>query len=145
MKISVAAPQPRSYEGALFTACPILNVAIINTRSPQASTSADASTQPGDYHAIPFSRIQTFQVVSLAAGAEAGDGSFANAQPAIGPVDTRRLREREQAKINKLKEDERNRGKGVTKEAQAIFDSFKRMYVANNHANASNSPLTVLQ
>jgi hypothetical protein len=76
---------------------------------------------------IPVSRIQQFQVLSLSS-ADASS-SFASAQPLIGPVDIKRLQEREQAKITQLKEDERNRGKGVTKEAQAIFDSFKRMYV----------------
>lgn len=101
---------------------------ILNTRPPQATAAVDASTQPGDYRVIPFSRIQSFQVLSLAEG---NNGTFIGAQPAIGPVDTRRLKEREAAKINKLKEEERNRGKGVTKEAQAIFDSFKRMYDNN--------------
>jgi len=111
----------------LFTACPILNVVIINTRTPTPNTSVDASPQPGDYHIIPVSRIQSFQVVSLATSAGGSETTFANAQPAIGPVDTRRLKEREHARINKLKDDECNRGKGVTKEAQAIFDSFKRI------------------
>ena len=87
----------------------------------------DASTLPGDYHIIPVSRIQSFQVISLATDSTSSD--FTGAQPPIGPVDIKRLELRERAKIDKLKEEERNRGKGVTKEAQAIFDSFKRMYV----------------
>lgn len=128
VKLTTAAPQAQSYEGTLFTACPVLNVAILNTRTPQSTAAVDASTQPGDYRIIPFSRIQSFQVVSLA---EDSEGTFASALPSIGPVDTRRLKEREAAKMNKMKEEERNRGKGVTKEAQAIFDSFKRMYVDN--------------
>lgn len=104
---------------------------IINTRPALPNAGADVGSQPGDYHIIPVSRVQSFQIVSLAGSAESGDTTFANAQPPIGPVDTRRLKEREQAKINKLREDERNKGKGVTKEAQAIFDSFRRMYVIN--------------
>ena len=102
---------------------------IINTRNPPPNPFTDVSTQPGDYHIIPVSRIQSFQVISLASAAENSTSSFVTAQPPIGPVDIKRLEERERAKINKLKEEERNRGKGVTKEAQAIFDSFKRMYV----------------
>ena len=101
----------------------------INTRSPPSTAPIDASTQPGDYRIIPVSRIQSFQMVALAASSERGENNFASTKPVIGPVDVKRLKEREQARINQLKEDERNRGLGVTKEAQAIFDSFKRMYV----------------
>ncbi len=89
----------------------------------------DASSQLGDYHTIPISRIQSFQVLGLAPGAESGETSFATARPSIGPVDFKQLRDRERAAIEKLKEEERNRGKGVTKEAQAIFDALRRMFV----------------
>ena len=105
----------------------MLNIVAINTRSPPPNPSIDASTQPGDYHIIPVARIQSFQVISLASTAEAGTNSFASAKPPIGPVDVKRLEERERAKINQIKENEQNKGKGVSKEAQAIFDSFKRM------------------
>ena len=67
-------------------------------------------------------------MLSLPSTTETGANSFATVQPPIGPVDVKRLEERERASINKLKEDDRNRGRGVSKEAQAIFDSFKRMY-----------------
>ena len=98
----------------------MLNIVAINTRG----TSDDAKVQAGDYHMIPISRIQSFQIVSLFSAAENGTTSFAS----IGPVHVKRLQERERAKINKLKEEEQNRGKGVSKEGQAIYDSFKRMY-----------------
>ena len=68
--------------------------------------------------------MQSFQVISTV-GSEI---SFANAQPAIGPVEIKRLQQREEKRIRELKEDQKNMGKGVTKEAQAIFDSFNRMY-----------------
>jgi hypothetical protein len=42
-------------------------------------------------------------------------------------VDTRRLKEREKARIAQLKEQAADRGKGVSKEAQAIYDSLKRV------------------
>lgn len=129
IKLTTAAPHSQTYEGTLFTACSILNIVAINTRTTSPSPSTDAKAQPGDYHVIPVSRIQSFQVLSLPSTTETGASSFTTAQPPIGPVDVKRLEERERAKINKLKEDDRNRGKGVTKEAQAIFDSFKRMYV----------------
>ena len=141
MKLATAAPHTQSYEGTLFTACPILNVVILNTRatlSTNAVAPAVAASQPGDYHVIPIPRIQSFQILSLAAVAENGsEATFATAQPAIGPVETRRLKEREAAQIARLKEEERNRGKGVTKEAQAIFDSFRRMYVSHTSAQVA--------
>lgn len=122
IRLTTAAPHSQTYEGTLFTACPILNILAINTRA-----SSGASAQPGDYHIVPLPRVQSFQVVSLASTATAGNGNFADAQPAIGFVDIKRLQDREQAKINRLKDEERDKGKGVTKEAQAIFDSFKRI------------------
>ena len=134
VKLTTAAPHSQTYEGTLFTACPVLNIVAINTRAASAN---DSIGQPGDYHIIPVPRIQAFQVTALTAGAESGDASFATAQPAIGPVDTKRLKEREQGRINKLKEDEENRGRGVTKEAQAIFDSFRRMYALTLTLEAS--------
>lgn len=45
----------------------------------------------------------------------------------VGQADLKRGRDRERARIAQLKDEEESRGKGVTKEAQAIFDSLKRM------------------
>ena len=67
---------------------------------------------------------------------------LANAQPPIGPIDQQRLKQRLDAKVEKLKEEERNRGKGVTKEAQAIFDSFKRMYDRSQSCILGSTVLT---
>ena len=127
VRITSLAPQSQTYEGSLFTACPVLNVVILNTRSPTANATADYTTQPGEYCVIPLSRVQSVRIVALEAPTEGSETSFQTAKPSIGPVNVKRLKEREQAKIDKLKEEERNKGKGVTKEAQAIFDSFRRM------------------
>ncbi|KAK3708959.1 hypothetical protein LTR37_011123 [Vermiconidia calcicola] len=139
IRLTTAAPHSQTYEGTLFTACPTLNIVAINTRA-----SPEASAQPGDYHIVPLPRVQSFQVVSLARTATAGIGNCADAQPAIGFVDIKRLQDREQAKINRLKDEERNKGKGVTKEAQAIFDSFKRMYALHAPSRTLAETLTVI-
>ena len=124
IKITTAAPHSQTLEGILFTACPLLNVVAVNTRPGAASNSS--ANQPGDFHIIPFARIQTFQITSLpTSSGEAA--SVASALPAIAAVDTKRLKERETARIRKLKEEEENKGRGVTKEAQAIFDALKRV------------------
>jgi len=128
IKLTTAAPHAQAYEGTLFTACPTLNVVALNTSSV-ANANTNGTAQPGDYHIIPVSRIQTFQIILLTSNAESGESSLSNAQPAIAAVDIKRLKKREEERIRKLKEEEVNRGKGVSKEAQAIFDSFKRMYV----------------
>ena len=118
-----------TYEGTLFTACPVLNIVAINTRTPSTEpATANTTAQPGDYHIIPVSRIQNFQILSMPSSDGSNNGNPGTVmQPPIGPVDISRLKEREQARIAKLKEDARDRGKGVTQEAQAIYDSFKRM------------------
>ena len=116
IKLTTAAPHSQTYEGTLSTACPILNLIFVERRDPNAQTS--------DFNVIPVARVQTFQIMALAE--EAG---FSNVQPPIAPIDYKRLEQRLEARVNKAKEEERNQGKGVTKEAQAIFDAFKRMYV----------------
>jgi len=138
IKLTTAAPHSHDYEGTLFTACPILNVVAINTRSPPPNPATNAAAQPGDYHIIPISRIQSFQLLALASAAaaaiaESGESDFAHAQPAIGPVDAKRLQQREDERVRKLMEEEQNRGKGVTDEAQALFDAMRKMYVCPTH------------
>lgn len=76
---------------------------------------------------MPISRIQTFQLLSLAPALNGADGgSFANAQPAIHALDVRALKTREANAVAKLQEQEARRGKGVTREAQDLFDAFSR-------------------
>lgn len=123
--MTTIAPSSQTLEGTLFTACSTLNVIALDTRSAGANTTNGAGTQSGDYHIIPFSRIQSFQLVSVVNG-DSGR-SVANAFPTIGPIDTKRLQERLDTRVGKLKEEESNRGKGVTKQAQAIFDALKRV------------------
>ena len=95
----------------------------LNTRA--ASTNGTAKS--GDYHIIPSSSIRSFNIVDLPPVRAGGDGSFTNAAPAIGPVDARQLQKREETRVAQLKEQEENRGKGVSKEGQALFDALKRM------------------
>jgi hypothetical protein len=112
----------QSYEGTLFTACPILNVVALNTRSPPPNPSSNAAALPGDYHVIPISKLQAFHILALDT-----EGDFARAQPPIARVDVRALKQREAERVAQLHEEYKNRGKGVSREGQALFDSFKRM------------------
>lgn len=122
IRITTAPPSASTVEGTLFTACPIVNLVAINT-----STNTSGSTQSGDYHIIPISRIQSFQILSLAPALNGADGGcFANAQPPIHALDVRTLKTREINAVAKLQEQEARRGKGVTREAQELFDAFSR-------------------
>ncbi|KAI9812017.1 MAG: hypothetical protein M1827_004909 [Pycnora praestabilis] len=123
-RIRLATTASQTLEGTLFTACPITNLIALNTAPPPPTpTSSTTAPQPGDYHIIPISRIQSFNLLSLP---DASSGTtitnFENAQPSIGMLDMNALKAREDAAIKVLKEREQKRGKGVGKEAQDIFD-----------------------
>ncbi|KAI4836142.1 hypothetical protein E4T44_08425, partial [Aureobasidium sp. EXF-8845] len=103
----------------------------INTAPAPPNPSSTLSNQPGDYHIIPIQHISSFDIVSL--DSNAAKQSFATVQPPIAPVDIKKLREREEAKIRQLREQEANKGKGVSREAQQIFDALKRLLPTRWH------------
>ncbi|KAM0719080.1 hypothetical protein Q7P37_004985 [Cladosporium fusiforme] len=104
----------QTLEGTLFSACPTLNLVAINTRP---SSSSAAASDSGDYHIIPMSRVQNFQITAPLAPSP------------LAPVDTKRLKDREAARIAALKDEVAHRGKGVSREAQAIYDALKRVNI----------------
>lgn len=118
IRITTAAPNTATIEGVLYTACPVTHLVAINTSNQTPSSSTNLN-QPGDYHIIPASRIQSFEVLSPATAVVDGSSS-------IQVLETRALKAREAAAIAKLQEAEARRGKGVTREAQDIFDAFSR-------------------
>ncbi|KAL1983022.1 hypothetical protein VTN96DRAFT_569 [Rasamsonia emersonii] len=126
VRITTAPPVSSTLEGTLFTACPITNLVAINTSNQSAPAGSANQTQPSDYHIIPISRIQSFQLLSLAPSSNSTDGPFTNASPALHALDIRALKAREASAVAKLQENEARRGKGVTREAQDLFDAFSR-------------------
>ena len=100
------------------------NLIAINTSppppTPASGTSNATSAQPGDYHIIPISRIQSFHILTLAPSEN--QSSFTSATPSIHQVDIKALKRREEAAVKRLQEKELRRGKGVSKEGQDIFD-----------------------
>ncbi|BDD56342.1 hypothetical protein MPDQ_002007 [Monascus purpureus] len=131
VRITTAPPTAITVEGTLFTACPITNLVAINTAPSSTPSTGFADSKPehlaGDYHILPVSRIQSFQLLSLAQSSNASDGhSFTDAVPALHPLDIRALKEREATVVAKLQDREARRGKGVTHEAQELFDRFSR-------------------
>lgn len=125
VRITTAQPTVTTIEGTLFTACPITNLIAINTATNPPSD--PKQSQSHDYHVVPVSRIQSFQLLALAPSFHSPDGpSFTDAQPAIHALDIRALKAREANAIAKAHESEARRGKGVTREAQTLFDAFSR-------------------
>ncbi|GLI76264.1 hypothetical protein PoHVEF18_004535 [Penicillium ochrochloron] len=130
VRITTAAPSASTFEGTIFTACPITNLVAINT-SPSAPTADAKQAQSGDYHVIPVSRIQAFQILALPSSTSSDAPSFTDAQPSIQALDTRALKAREAKAIGEAMDREARRGKGVTREAQDLFDAFSRTMPAH--------------
>ncbi|KAF2001447.1 hypothetical protein P154DRAFT_521827 [Amniculicola lignicola CBS 123094] len=116
------APFNNVLEGTLFTTCNVTNAIAINTAPPPPNPSAPLSSQPGDYHIIPFAHIISFELIGPSERvAESGPG-FDGALPSISKVDLDALRAREEQTIREMKKKDAMKGKGVTREAQDVFD-----------------------
>lgn len=117
-------------EGTIYTACPITNILAISGTSDSAS-----AAQPGAYTLIPVSRIQSFNILSLptlpVVPGTSVSAIFENAQPPTARIDLKAMKAREEAAVRKIKERDAMKGKGVTKEAQEIFDGLAKTYVTS--------------
>ncbi|KAI5199922.1 hypothetical protein E4T39_05950 [Aureobasidium subglaciale] len=124
VKLTTVAPHSQTLQGTLYTVCPVRNAVAINTAPAPPNPSSTLANQPGDYHIIPIRHIQSFELISLDADA---------AKQPVGTIDMKKLRDREDAALRKLQEQEANKGKGVTREAQQIFDALKRLLPTRWH------------
>ncbi|KAL2358580.1 anticodon-binding domain-containing protein [Cryomyces antarcticus] len=127
IQLTTAAPASTTLEGTLFTACQTTNLIAINVSPP--------SQKGAEYHVVPVSKIQTFQIVSLA------EPDSATAVPTISRVDVSQLKKREEAKVKELKKKERARkemlGRGVGKEGQDIFNALAKQFPGTRWAETS--------
>ncbi|KAL4752787.1 hypothetical protein BDW72DRAFT_170570 [Aspergillus terricola var. indicus] len=113
-------PATSTIEGTVFTADPITNLVAVNTADGK-------QTGAGNYHVIPISRIQNFELLSLPPSAQSGGAtSFSDAQPSLHALDIRALKKREADAVAEMQNAEARRGKGVTREAQDLFNAFIR-------------------
>ncbi|CAD0083425.1 unnamed protein product [Aureobasidium vineae] len=141
VKLTTIAPHSQTLQGTLFTACPMLNVVAINTAPAPPNPSSTISNQPGDYHIIPIKHISSFDIVSL--DPNAAKQTISTVQPPIAAVDIKKLRDREEAKIRQLRDQEANKGKGVSREAQQIYDALKRLEIVVNDSVIISPPYNV--
>jgi hypothetical protein len=117
-------------EGTLFTTCNITNAIAINTAPAPPNPSAPLASQPGDYHIIPFAHILNFELVSMGERVSGSAPGFDGALPSISKVDMDAIKAREEQTIREMKKRDAQKGKGVTKEAQEIFDAISRTWVS---------------
>ena len=131
VRITSALESLNVLEGTIFSVDPITNVIAINTATPSPNPNSNTTNLPGNYHVLCFSSIQSYELLSLPTEADRAEGygpGFDGALPSIEKLDMAALRAREEEAIRKLKEQDRRRGKGVTKEAQALFDDLIKVY-----------------
>lgn len=123
------APNNNVLEGTLFTACNTTNAIAINTAPAPPNPSASLSSQPGDYHIIPFAHILSFEIVGLGERATEPNVGFDGAIPSIAKVDMAALRAREEQTIREMKKKDAQKGKGVSNLAQELYDTLAKLYV----------------
>jgi hypothetical protein len=114
-------------EGTLFTTCNVTNAIAINTAPAPPNPSAPLQSQPGDYHIIPFAHILSFELVGAGERAPESGPGFDGALPSISKMDMAAIRAREEQTIREMKKKDAQKGKGVSKEAQDVFDAVSRL------------------
>jgi hypothetical protein len=120
------APGKNVLEGTLFTACNLTHAIAINTAAPP-NPSASVFSQPGDYHIIPFAHIESFEIIGSGERAPESPAGFEGAVPSISKLDLAALQAREDQTIREMKKKDAQKGRGVSQEAQALFDEISRM------------------
>jgi hypothetical protein len=116
------APNNNVLEGTLFTACNLTNAIAINTAPAPPNPSAPLASQPGDYHIIPFAHILSFEIVGSGERVAESPAGFDGAMPSISKIDLAALQAREEQTIRDMQKKDAQKGKGVSKEAQELFD-----------------------
>jgi hypothetical protein len=120
------APNNNVLEGTLFTACNLTNAIAINTAPAPPNPSANIASQPGDFHIIPFAHIISFEILGSGERAAESAPGFDGAMPSISKVDLAALQAREEQTIREMKKKDAQKGKGVSREAQELFDAISR-------------------
>ena len=111
IRVQTLSPSSRTIEGTLFAVSPALNLLTL-TSSPTPTTTTSS------YHILPISALQTFNLLALP--------SPSAPSPSLPPLNAPALQARLDGAINRLKEEESRKGKGVSREAQEIFDRISR-------------------
>lgn len=133
VQVKTAQPDSKTLEGVLFTADPILNIVALNCAVPPPNPATSLSSQPGNYHIIPLKHILAFQILSPPPSKSGNDNDSdwtagnTNAPP-VASVDIKRLQDRADKAVQKLKDEEMKKGKGVSPIGQELFNVLDKMY-----------------
>jgi hypothetical protein len=125
-----SAPENEKLEGILFTVSNHTNTIAIDTAPLPPNPSSSMQNKLCDFHIIPVAHITSFEVIGAGEKAQGSGTGFDGALPPITKVDPEALRAREEQTIRDIKKRDAQRGKGVTREAQEIFDFVARTYVS---------------
>ncbi|KAI9886232.1 MAG: hypothetical protein M1823_001967 [Watsoniomyces obsoletus] len=133
-KIRVTTILQEVVEGILFTADPLTNLVAIcsNPSSPATSTSSALTPLSGDYHIIPISKLQSFQLLSLASEpltpASASDPAVGNGVPGgLGKIDWTTAQERERKAVEQeMKREQSMRQEVGRTPGQEVYDVLNR-------------------
>lgn len=138
-RIKLTTTTSHSHEGTLYTYCPVLKLIALNTSpAPPNPTSNPLSTNPANYALFPVSQITSLNVLSLpdekrVNGTGVQGERWESLEPQIKKVDIAKLKAREEDKVRKMIAAEAKRGRGVSPEAQGLFNALDRMYATRWH------------
>jgi protein LSM12 len=139
--------QGHTVEGTIFAVCPFNGMVAIDSTPAPPNPSTNISNEPSDYHLIPIANIQSFKLLSLAPSPTGTEGAGSNESagiPSITKLDMQALKGREEAEIQRLKQRDEMKARGVSKEAQEIMDHFGRLYDTEiPHSSALTVELTL--
>jgi len=110
-RVKITTTAQKTIEGTVFTFSPNSNILAVDTGST-------ASSSGSTYHFIPSSQIVSMTTISE---------KDAEATTPLPQLDLQALKHREAAAIEKIQAADQKRGKGVTKEAQELFNHFDRI------------------
>jgi hypothetical protein len=127
-----AAPENNKLEGILFTVSNHTNTIAIDTAPAPPNPSSSTQNKLCDFHLIPVAHITNFEVLGPGERVPDSGPGFDGALPPIAKIDPEVLTAREEQTIREMKKKDAQRGKGVTREAQDMFDFVARTYVASN-------------
>lgn len=126
-----AAPENNKLEGILFTVSSLTNTIAIDTAPPPPNPSSSAQNKPCDFHLIPVTHITSFEVLGLGERVPGSGPGFDGALPPIESINPEAVKAREEMTIKEMKQKDSLRGKGVSREAQELFDYIRRTYVTS--------------
>lgn len=131
VRVTTAPPISATYEGLLYTADPITNLIVLSIPPPPSLSVDLAANSANTFKLLPLPQLASFTVLSLPPHLHTAQAKSSNPNlPEPVPLDMATLESRIATTVAHLKAQDAKRGRGVTKEAQDIFDGIARTYPA---------------